>query len=69
MCYSFCKKGGLQMDPKELGAFIQTRRKSLGLNQTQLAERIHVTAKAVSRWERGVGFPSIELLYPLADAL
>ena len=57
------------MDPKEFGAFIQTRRKSLGLNQTQLAERIHVTAKAVSRWERGVGFPSIELLYPLADAL
>ena len=57
------------MDPKEFGAFIHTRRKELGMNQAQLAERIHVTAKAVSRWERGVGFPSIELLQPLSDAL
>lgn len=57
------------MDPKIFGAFIQTRRKELGLNQNQLAEKLHVTAKAVSRWERGVGFPSIELLQPLADAL
>lgn len=57
------------MDPKEFGAFIQTCRKELGMNQTQLAEKLHVTAKAVSRWERGVGFPSIELLQPLADAL
>ena len=57
------------MDPKEFGVFIQTRRKELGMNQAQLAEKLHVTAKAVSRWERGVGFPSIELLQPLADAL
>ena len=57
------------MDPKAFGAFIQTRRKELGMNQTQLAEKLYVTAKAVSRWERGVGFPSIELLQPLADAL
>ena len=57
------------MDPKEFGAFIQSRRKELGMNQNQLAEKLHVTAKAISRWERGVGFPSIELLQPLADAL
>lgn len=57
------------MDPKEFGTFIQVRRKELGMNQNQLAEKLHVTAKAVSRWERGVGFPSIELLQPLADAL
>lgn len=57
------------MDPKEFGAFIQIRRKGLGMNQAQLADKLHVTAKAVSRWERGVGFPSIELLQPLADAL
>ena len=57
------------MDPEVFGAFIQTRRKELGLNQTQLAEKLHVTAKAVSRWERGVGFPSIELLQPLSEAL
>lgn len=57
------------MDPKEFGAFIQERRKHLGMNQARLAERLHVTAKAVSRWERGVGFPDIKLLQPLADAL
>lgn len=50
------------MDPKVFGMFVQTRRKDLGMNQNQLAEKLHVTAKAVSRWERGVGFPSIELL-------
>ena len=57
------------MDPEIFGVFVQTRRKELGLNQSQLAEKLHVTPKAVSRWERGVGFPSIELLQPLADAL
>lgn len=57
------------MDPKEFGAFIQSRRKELGMNQNQLAEKLHVTAKAISRWERGVGFPDIKLLQPLADAL
>lgn len=57
------------MDPKVFGLFIQNRRKDLGITQNQLAEKLHVTAKAVSRWERGVGFPSIELLQPLADAL
>lgn len=57
------------MEPQEFGAFIQVRRKELGLSQTQLAEKLHVTAKAVSRWERGVGFPDIKLLQPLADAL
>ena len=57
------------MDPKVFGAFIQTRRKKLGMNQTQLAEKLYVTSKAVSRWERGVGFPSIVLLQPLADTL
>ena len=57
------------MDAQEFGAFVQSRRKELGMNQTQLAEKLHVTAKAVSRWERGVGFPDIKLLQPLADAL
>lgn len=57
------------MDAKEFGAFVQQRRKELGLSQAQLAEKLHVTAKAVSRWERGIGFPDIKLLQPLADAL
>lgn len=57
------------MDAKKFGAFVQERRKALGLNQTELAEQLHVTAKAVSRWERGVGFPDIKLLQPLSEAL
>lgn len=57
------------MDAQVFGSFIQTRRKELGMNQAQLAEKLHVTAKAVSRWERGIGFPDINLLQPLADAL
>lgn len=57
------------MDAERFGAFVQARRKELGLSQTALAEKLHVTAKAVSRWERGVGFPDIKLLQPLADAL
>lgn len=57
------------MDAQKLGIFIQTQRKALGLTQSQLAERLQVTDKAVSRWERGVGLPDIQLLEPLAQAL
>jgi len=57
------------MNPQIFGAFIQERRKELGLTQSELAEKLYVTPKAVSRWERGVGFPDVRLLEPLADAL
>lgn len=57
------------MDPKEFGAFIRACRMELGLSQTELGEKLNITAKAISRWERGVGFPDIKLLEPLADAL
>lgn len=57
------------MNPEIFGSFIQNRRKELGLKQSDVAEKLHVTDKAVSRWERGVGFPDIRLLEPLADAL
>lgn len=57
------------MDVQEFGNFLQIRRKDLGMTQSDLAEKIHVTDKAVSRWERGVGFPDIKLLEPLSNAL
>lgn len=57
------------MDAEKLGPFIAARRKELGLTQRQLAEKLHVTDKAVSRWERGVGLPDIGSIEPLADAL
>ena len=57
------------MDIQSLGAFIQSRRRDLGMTQSELGAKLHVTDKAVSRWERGVGFPDIKLLEPLAQAL
>lgn len=57
------------MDAKRTGAFIAERRKALGLTQLQLAERLHVTDKAVSRWERGVGLPDVGSMEALSQAL
>lgn len=57
------------MDAEQFGKFIQSRRKNLGMKQSELAEKLHVTDKAISRWERAVGFPDIKLLEPLAQAL
>ena len=49
--------------------FGRNTRRSRGLTQSALAEQLHVTDKAVSRWERGLGFPDINTLEPLAEAL
>ena len=57
------------MDAALTGQLIAARRKELGLSQTQLAELLHVTDKAVSRWETGRGLPAIDSLEPLAQAL
>ena len=57
------------MDREKLGGFIAQRRKERKLTQRELADAIHVTDKAVSKWERGVGCPDISLLEPLAEAL
>ena len=47
------------MDAKKFGNFIAQARREQKLTQAQLAQRLHVTDKAVSRWERGLGFPDI----------
>lgn len=57
------------MDAKQLGSFIADRRKELGMTQAELAKKLHVTDKAVSRWERGVGLPDINSMEALAEAL
>ena len=57
------------MEAKELGEFIAKTRKENQITQAELAKRLNVTDKAVSRWERGLGYPDINTLEPLADAL
>lgn len=57
------------MDAKKLGKFIAEQRKNNHLTQAALAEKLHVTDKAVSKWERGLGFPDINTIEPLAEAL
>lgn len=57
------------MDAKKFGGFIAGCRKENNMTQAQLAAILHVTDKAVSRWERGLGFPDITTIEPLADAL
>lgn len=57
------------MDTKEFGAFIAQERKARGMTQKELADKINVTDKAVSRWENGHGYPDIETLEDLSGAL
>ena len=59
----------IHMNKERLGAFIGERRRELGLTQKDLAGRLHVTDKAVSKWERGLSYPDVTLLEPLAGAL
>lgn len=57
------------MEAKKFGQFIAGIRKEKKMTQAELAWKIHVTDKAISRWERGLGFPDIQTLEPLAQAL
>lgn len=57
------------MDNQKIGKLIMELRKSKNLTQKELAGILNVTDKAVSKWERGVGYPEITLLPNLAEAL
>ena len=57
------------MDTKEFGSFISAQRKAQGLTQKELADKLMVTDKAISRWENGHGYPDIETLEDLSAAL
>ena len=57
------------MDTKQFGSFLAQCRKDAGMTQAELAGQLHVTDKAVSRWERGIGYPDIQTIVPLAEAL
>lgn len=53
----------------KIGELISRLRKSKGMTQKDLAERLGVTDKAVSKWERGQSYPDISLIIPLSDLL
>ena len=57
------------MDTYVTGITIKTLREKKGLTQTELAEVLGVSSKAVSKWETAKGLPDISLLQPLAQAL
>lgn len=57
------------MNKQQFGIFVAENRKAAGLTQKDLAERLHVTDKAVSKWERALSYPDVTLLEPLAEAL
>ena len=57
------------MNSKKIGNFISEIRKEKGLTQKELGEKLFVTDKAVSKWERGLSLPDITLLNKLADIL
>ncbi len=57
------------MNPYVTGAMIKRLREERKLTQLQLAEKLHVSDKAVSKWETGRGYPDISLIEPLSAAL
>ena len=57
------------LDNKKIRTFISTTRKSLGMTQQQLADKLNVTFQSVSKWESGTAYPSTEILCDLATAL
>lgn len=57
------------MDLNKTGKFIALIRKEKGLTQRELAEKLNLSEKTISKWERGVGFPDISLILPLCKCL
>jgi transcriptional regulator with XRE-family HTH domain len=55
------------MEQQKVGRFLKELRKEKNLTQEQLAERLNVTGRTVSRWETGSNMPDISILVELAD--
>ena len=58
-----------ELDKEKFGAFLVQLRKEKGMTQKELAEKLYVSDKAVSKWERGLSLPDISLLQPLAEIM
>lgn len=59
----------MKIDLNKISNFIKRKRKELGITQEELAAKLFVTEKAISRWETGRGTPDNSLLIPLSKEL
>ena len=57
------------MDQLKIGKFIAACRKQKSLTQMQLAEKLNITDKAISKWERGIAMPDTSIMLELCDIL
>ena len=62
-------KGDYYMDQIKIGKFIQERRKKKKLTQSELAEKLNVTDRAISKWENGVCLPDVNNVQELCKLL
>ena len=69
--YNMCAGGGCmyQISNEKFGLFVTELRKKKNLTQKDLAEKLYVSDKTVSKWERGLSMPNVVLLIPIADIL
>ena len=54
------------MDKKSMGTFLTDLRKEKGLTQQEVAEKLNVSNKTISKWERDEGYPEITMLLEIA---
>ena len=55
------------MDKGKIGEFIAVLRKERQMTQKELADQLCLTDKAISKWERGLSYPDISMLEPIAE--
>ena len=58
-------KGGGDLDIEKIGKFITEKRKECDLTQKQLAEKLHITDRAISKWENGKSLPDVAVMLDL----
>ena len=61
--------GGINMNQEKIGKFIAQKRKEKGLTQQDISNKLGVTDRSVSNWERGKNMPDLSLFYPLCKIL
>ncbi len=55
------------MDKEKIGLYIKNKRNELGYSQKELANELHVTPQAISKWENGRGLPDIEIIKAMSE--